>query len=111
MADPPPDGILRALSAPRRRLLCQYFAAGERDVADFDDLVDFVVCRERRREHGWPDDHRRTVEIQLYHVHLPTLADLGVVEFDPRSLTVRYRGGERLEALLEAFSSDEKVCA
>lgn len=38
-----------------------------------------------------------TVAIQLHHSDLPRLDDVGVVDYDARSKTVRYRGHPQLE--------------
>lgn len=45
------------------------------------------------------DADRRTL-VGLDHVHLPRLEAAGVVKYDRDAGTVRYRGDERLEALL-----------
>jgi hypothetical protein len=131
MDDPTHDALFRAMAEPHRRVVCRYLSARDEGVADFDDLVEHVVRRERAREDVEPEDvepedvepedvepedvepgdRRRQVEIRLYHVHLPMLSDAGVVEFDARSGTVRYRGGGLIDALLCGLSEDGKVCA
>ena len=116
MDDPTHDALFRAMAEPHRRVVCRYLSARDEGVADFDDLVEHVVRRERARDDVEPEDvepgdRRRQVEIRLYHVHLPMLSDAGVVEFDARSGTVRYRGGGLIDALLCGLSEDGKVCA
>lgn len=40
--------------------------------------------------------------ISLRHADLPALADAGIVDYDPRSATVRYDGDDLVSELLEA---------
>jgi hypothetical protein len=41
--------------------------------------------------------------VDLHHNHLPRLADAGVVDYDPRSKTIRTWGDDRVETCLELF--------
>nr|WP_227380784.1 hypothetical protein [Haladaptatus halobius] len=41
----------------------------------------------------------------LIHTHLPKLADHGIIEYDQRSATVRYRDGRQVEAVLEVAAT------
>lgn len=63
-----------------------------------DELADHVAERSRRR--GGPARADR-IEAALHHVHLPRLAERGVLEYDRRNGDVRYAGDERLEACLD----------
>ncbi len=45
-------------------------------------------------------DHDR-IEVELHHIHLPKLTSLDAIEFDSCAKTIRYRGDELVEALLE----------
>lgn len=107
----PRSHTISALSNPRCRLACRYFVESDETVAELSDLVDYVVCQECQHGGEVPGDHRTEVTIQLYHVHLPKLAETDVLEFDPRSRIVRYRGDDLVEELLRVISDDEKVCA
>jgi DNA-binding transcriptional ArsR family regulator len=49
---------------------------------------------------GRVEPPRDTVRIGLVHVHLPVLEEAGLVEFDHRSRTVRYRRSQLAEELL-----------
>lgn len=82
-----PDDLFRALGNPKRRRVLGYlFGRGE---ATFEELVDVLV--------GWvasegvvvgPDERRR-LEIELYHDHLPLLADSGLVSYDSEVVVPR----------------------
>lgn len=49
---------------------------------------------------------REQLAIQLYHTHLPRLADHGVVEFDPENQAVRYQPDEQLETVLDSLPDE-----
>lgn len=88
--------VFEILSDHRRRITIAYLSESDADVHSFDDVVDHVVRIERlfgeRRR-----DHRDRVTVDVHHHHLPKLIDHGVVEYDPRTETIRYRGDQRLE--------------
>lgn len=88
------DDLLSALARERHRNAIRYFEESGAEVASRADLVDHLVGLD-----GEPDDPVR-IEAALVHVVLPKLADVGVVEHDPRSGAVRYRGHPSLAALL-----------
>lgn len=53
-------------------------------------------------------DEARSVEqlaTRLHHAILPKLEDVGAIDHDPRTNTVRYTGHTELEALLDAIQS------
>ena len=61
--------------------------------------------REQERMGERPSqDH---VEASLYHLHLPKMADAGILDYDPRSREFRYWSHDRLESLLDYIQADE----
>lgn len=65
---------------------------------DLRSLVEHLA--ERRTGEGRPVDPDR-IAIRLHHVHLPKLAEQGLVEFDPERGRVRYRPDRDVERYLE----------
>jgi len=56
---------------------------GRRRLALREELVDYVV--ERTPEPVAADADRQTVSLELCHVHLPKLANAGLIEYDRQS--------------------------
>ncbi|UPV99114.1 hypothetical protein M0R88_11310 [Halorussus gelatinilyticus] len=83
------DELFEVLADGNRRRLLGYFDDNADDVAAFSDLVEHVADESVAVSN---DDHKR-VAVKLHHTHLPKLEDANLVEYDPRSETVRYRGG------------------
>lgn len=94
------DRIFDLLSSTRRRQILYYLHNQSEGVATIDELVEYVVVQEPEQ---WADahPHEREVETALHHVHLPKLIEYGVLEYDPRSQTVRYWSQPSLEEWLE----------
>lgn len=84
--------LLNVLADERCRSVFYYFARQSTEVARVDDLADFIRDRDHREADGTP------TEARLHHVTLPRLAELGVLEYDARSNTARYRGRPNVEA-------------
>lgn len=64
----------------------RYFRTHSTAVATLDDLA-ATIGDER-------DEPQRRVAIRLHHVTLPKLADAGVLDYDGRTNTARYRGDD-----------------
>ncbi|WP_226039068.1 hypothetical protein [Natrinema sp. DC36] len=79
----PIDSSFVALSDPCRRSLCRYAMRTETEHVSHEELVDYVV--ERAPEPVAADADRRTVATELVHIHLPKLADAGLIEYDRQS--------------------------
>jgi hypothetical protein len=95
------DELLSLLSNRRRRDVL--YCLSETDVASIESLATTIAAREASvpAERVSPDD-REPVLIDLYHAHLPKLADRRLIEYDRRSGTVRWTASsDELEALLE----------
>ncbi|AGB39221.1 DUF7344 domain-containing protein [Natronococcus occultus] len=95
------DESLSLLSNRRRRDVL--YRLSEADVTSVDSLAATIAAREASvpAEQLSADDRER-VRIELYHTHLPKLADRGLIEYDDRSGTVRWTAPtDVLESLLE----------
>ena len=103
------DTLLDLLRNRRRRYLLYCLDQKVDSVVTVDELTAMLLDWEHRMnagaEAGSPDSKRR-IRIELHHSHLPKLADLGVVEFDSRSKTIRKRDAPSVVAFAEE-SHDE----
>lgn len=87
-----PDSIFDLLGNRRRRIVCAHVFTSAEDVHGLGELADQIAEWERDSEAvSASDDHRERVVVDLHHCQLPKLADAGLVEYDARSRTVRYR--------------------
>jgi hypothetical protein len=98
------DTPFKAMANQRARFALSHLDDVSVDVVNLGDLAEGVA--ERDVEAGAAagvEDHRRRVVVDLHHNHLPRLADAGVVDYDPRSKTIRTWGDDRVETCLELF--------
>lgn len=95
------DEFLSLLSNRRRRDVLYHLS--ETKVASIESLATTIAAREASVPAARVSaDDRESVLIDLYHTHLPKLADRRLIEYDRRSDTVRRSApGDELEALLE----------
>jgi hypothetical protein len=78
------DRILLALADSRCRYLLYYL--DREDDAYIEDVARFIAACERSCEPAEaPVGHTERIVRDLYHVHLPKLAENGIVDYDPRS--------------------------
>lgn len=100
------DVELEALSSRQRREILRFFVTTDAETATVETLSGQLT---RAWTDGGDDQPPPTgaIRAELHHVHLPKLADCGLLEYDPRSNTARYRPDERVEELV-AFVSDER---
>jgi hypothetical protein len=73
------------LASDRRRAMLRYLTARPGETVDRDELVEFLLA------HGEETD-RQNIVISLQHVHLPKLADAGVIAYRPNRGQLTYRG-------------------
>lgn len=97
--------ILSVLANQRRRRLLAYLHDKDGDVASFAELTDYLVVGEADSVDDLDTDG---VAISLHHTDLPKLADVGLIEYDTRSQTVRYRGYEEVEHVFDRVSRAER---
>lgn len=83
------DESLTLLANSQCRAILEYFHNSSENVASVEDLADEI------------SDNREAEQtvIRLHHSTLPKLADAGIIEYDTRSQTVRYRSDSELESL------------
>ncbi|MFO7925841.1 MAG: DUF7344 domain-containing protein [Halobacteriota archaeon] len=95
------DRLYRALAATeRRRLLYLLLDGGERRIEELATVLTGWDATETGTM-GTGDDRERTL-VELRHVHLPLLADFGLVEYDRQRGTVDVESVDPLlEELLE----------
>lgn len=89
------DATLEALADESRRLVVRYLRNRGDDAVHFDELVEHVST------HGSDRHDSAVVAVRLYHVGLPKLAEVGLLEYDPRSDVVRYSPNSLAEELLD----------
>lgn len=85
----PIDDLLAALSDPERRLTLAVLRSRDADAVELEELATAVADRLDRADGDGPD--AEDVALRLHHHGLPKLADAGVVDYDPRTETVRSR--------------------
>jgi len=96
------DELFEVLADEHRRRVLAYLADTDDGVAAFSELIEHVAADST----GESTDKER-VAVSLHHSHLPKLADASLVEYDPRSEVVRYRGGPAVSDWVELARSHE----
>jgi hypothetical protein len=94
------DQTLDLISVSRRRTLLYHLKDLGVGTVSIDELVEGVATRERSIPAREAPESTDSVRVSLVHAHLPKLADLGILEYDVESATVRYHGNPALESFL-----------
>ena len=92
------DQVFDLLSERRRRYVLYYLRDVEDGVASVEEVTEYVLRLENDLDISGV---ARSIDTALHHVHLPKLADSGVLEYDTRSETIRYWGQPSLDEWLE----------
>lgn len=101
------DRVFEGIATERSRRVL--YSLADTEVGTIDGLVEEVV----EREVGLPaemtsEERRKHIRTDLIHTHLPRLADLEIVEYDPDEGTVDYGDPPpRLDEFLAVFRSME----
>lgn len=94
------DDVFEVLDSSRRRYLLSTLS--ERPEWRLDDLAERIAARETDAPVRADDEgDEEQVYASLYHVHVPLLADRGVVTFDPE--TDRVVADDRLDRMVAAL--------
>ncbi|WP_227355773.1 DUF7344 domain-containing protein [Haladaptatus salinisoli] len=99
------DAIFDLLSNEHRRHVLYYFHGESQPIATVDELVTHF-CTQFDVRTAEDADRLRT---QLLHGHLPKLENHGIIEYDDRSETVRYRREGVLERVVACAQFTEMV--
>lgn len=99
------DSTLELLSDYQRRAILQFLVETPDNTATINELVNNLAEQEGARTGERPGHNR--VEASLYHIHIPKLADAGVIDYDARSKEVRYWRNDRLETWLDRIRAEE----
>lgn len=101
------DATLELLADRERRAVLGYLMDDPRGTATVSELADHLaeMRAEEAGDEADPEEAGDEATTTLHHVHLPKLADAGVVEYDDRSGEVRYWGEDRLEAWYDHVES------
>lgn len=97
------DRLFSILANERRRRILLYLHGKDDDVATFMELIDYLMVCEAESVDDLEGDE---VAMALYHAHFPKLADAGIIEYDTRSRTVRYRENLLIEKWLQIATEE-----
>lgn len=104
------DTLFELLKNRRRRYLLYALDQNADSVVTLDELTALVLDWEQRTNGGLErpfDELESQIRIELHHNHLPKIAEFDLVEYDPRSETVRNRGVPSIFSFVE--ESHEEV--
>lgn len=96
------DTLFLALADEQRRQVLQYFQTTADDITSVEELITYTL------EEGSDGTSHEQLELTFHHITLPKLADLGVIEYDARSQTVRYCGSPVLEQVLTVVTEMDR---
>ncbi|WP_435157190.1 DUF7344 domain-containing protein [Haladaptatus sp. DFWS20] len=82
------DKLFEILRNERRRRLCFVMADTDDQVFSLEELVDQLVPQETTVDTTEAEVHD-CIAASIHHIHLPKMADFGIIEYDERSSTVR----------------------
>ncbi|WP_227357341.1 DUF7344 domain-containing protein [Haladaptatus salinisoli] len=88
--------LFKLLADHRRRVLLQYLRDNEAPMP----ISALVTALTQRVEQISPDENT-DIEITVHHIHLPKLADAGVIEYDQSAQQAAYTAPPQVDALLE----------
>lgn len=89
--------ILRVLKDGERREVYEFLRTFPRRTMALEELA----------EHVAEGEETTGLETRLYHVHLPKLAEVGLIEFEPKRGRLRYLGDRDVELILDWFDDAE----
>ena len=98
------ERTLRIVADPCRRSILTQLIDGEETVVATDTLVDRLKPENPPPETGLT--HADPLLIDIHHTHLPKLEDANLIEYDPRTKTIRYTPNERVKRVLR-FVTEE----
>lgn len=102
------DTVLEVVANRRRRFALYVLVDTTDDLIEFETLVEEVATLEAAHARtALTREQYQDTATDLYHWHLPVLADVGVIDFDTRDELVRYWPDHVLETWLDRLRRDE----
>ena len=103
------DQIVTSLQDARRRYLLYHLR--EVDTSDLETATRRVAASEHDCGPGdVPTDIHDQIEAELYHIHLPKLDDLDVVDYDIRSDSIQLRDlSKELDEIIEIIREEDTL--
>ena len=98
------ETLLKLLAHPRRRAVLHHLQGSGGDAVPLDELVE-TTAPDGGREMARYSTEDAHAEVELHHLHLPKLAEAGVVECDAHEETIRYHSNDQVEKLLHFVST------
>ncbi|MFC7138401.1 ArsR family transcriptional regulator [Halosimplex aquaticum] len=99
------DACLEVLSNHQRREILRFFHDSDTDHAPVDELITEIIDAEANVTGKRPGHD--TIASTMFHIHLPKLADAGVLDYDTRNLEVTYHGNAKIDELYAAIREFE----
>lgn len=98
------ESLLEVVADPRRRMVLHRLQETDETAVDIEELTETIVTDGGRTAGRSLSDESRALT-ELRHIHLPKLAEAGLIEYDQRSGAVRYCSNDRVERTLEFVST------
>ncbi|WP_226042438.1 hypothetical protein [Natrinema sp. DC36] len=98
------ETALRVVADPCRRSILSQLIDGEETVITTDTLVDRINLENPPPE--TTTTHADPLLIDVHHTHLLKLEEANLIEYDPRTKTIRYTSNERVGRVLQ-FVTEE----
>lgn len=95
--------VIAVLDRPIRREIVQYLAGGTEQEVDLDELVNYLSGKNLHTSQLSSGDR---IALRLHHVHLPKLAETGVIDYDPNERRVSFHGETSLDRCLDLLQED-----
>lgn len=101
------DTFLDVLADQRRRSVLESLWGHPDDSISLTDLLErMTAAAERDREVN--EVNHRELRLDLHHRQLPKLSAVGIIDYDPRTRTIRVRAAEEMRALYERVRAFER---
>lgn len=105
------DTVLELLADQRRRFVLYVLLESTDDLVDFETLIEEVATLEAAQaQTALTREHYQDVAADLYHWHLPVLADVEVIDCDGRHGLIRYWNNHALDTWTARARDDELPC-
>lgn len=102
------DTIFELLANQRRRLTLYVLTDATDEVVTLGDLFEDVTALSAAiNDTAFTKDRYRAIARDLYHWHLPVLADVGLIDCDARHEVIRYLNAPALDPWIARARSDE----